>query len=117
MDKFFFRYTDRATDEGHQMVRLERYRLVRLSETGKTAWVQPGEPWMGEPLKRFCPGAHRPWAHDTPEEAWAAYRRRKHWQVGILQDRLKRATACYLAAQVELSTPPLTPLTLELPQP
>lgn len=118
MEKIFFRYVDRASDVDRQTVFLDRYRLVRLSPSGKTAWVESTDFPPGLQRKRFCPGAHRPWAHDTIEEAWIAYRRRKHWQVARLEDSLARARACYLFAKeaeppaahlVTLSFDPLRP--------
>jgi len=92
--KLFYRYSDRPDDEDVQCVYLETWRLARFSASGKTVWVEPTGFPSGE-LKRFQPKSQRPWAHDTPEQAWAAFGRRKHWQAAILRDKLRRAMATY----------------------
>jgi hypothetical protein len=93
---FFYRYRD-CPEEGacQHSIRLDKFRLLRISDSGKTGWIKHVESHFLTEPRRIKLNAHRPWAHATIKAAWEAYRHRKHWQVSLLADQLARARACF----------------------
>ena len=114
----FYRFEDHPSlsDQHQQVIALRRFRLVRLSASGKTGWLQPEGSLSGE--KRFRLDSRHPWAADDIGHAWALFRHRKRWQVALLRDQLQRAETAL--AVVEGSPPPVSgrhPLVVDLPLP